>query len=217
MAEVIISLILMAMDLWFASILSTLYSVSCFLLVPCICLILIIFLFHQKQVKLARDSSKGTAVVIADRHCGPGYMFAKQLDKMGFTVFAAFHEEKLKNEKINFSSKFTVIKLDITQDEYEKNVKRFIKQSLCRKDVYGSITNPEIILLIENKVSPDLCKSGNKTFWKSPKSALLLLIRKIKGNMHFPFYFVNTIMSPAHIMYSLSKRTLSLIWRNVRL
>lgn len=50
-------------------------------------------------------------------------------------------------------------------------------------DVYGSITSPEIILLIENKVTPDLCKSGNKTLWKStsPKSTLCLLIRKIKG------------------------------------
>ncbi|KAK1170716.1 estradiol 17-beta-dehydrogenase 2-like [Acipenser oxyrinchus oxyrinchus] len=199
--------------------LSTLYSVSWFLLVSCIGLILIICVFRQKKVKLARDSSKGTAVVIADRDCGPGYMFAKQLDKMGFTVFAAFHEEKLKNKKINFSNKFTIIKLDITQDEYEKNVKRFIEQSLRRKDVYGSITNPEIILLIENKVTPDLCKSGNKTIWKStsPKSTLRLIFRKIKGNMHFPFYFVNTIMSPVHIIVSLSKRTLSLIWRSVRL
>lgn len=50
-------------------------------------------------------------------------------------------------------------------------------------DVYGSVTNPEMILLIENKVTPDLCKSGNKTIWKSisPKSTLRLLIRKIKG------------------------------------
>ncbi|XP_032845002.2 uncharacterized protein LOC116960758 isoform X2 [Tyto alba] len=122
---------LLTIDLLLAMTLSCLfYALVCISIAFLTCFIIVSFGIVERNVDV-----KGRAIVILMSNSSIGKMFARNLDKAGFRVSAAYwppREEGTATEE-ECSSSMEAAQLHMTKDEYQKTMKTFIESHLSLK------------------------------------------------------------------------------------
>ncbi|XP_032845003.1 uncharacterized protein LOC116960758 isoform X3 [Tyto alba] len=187
---------LLTIDLLLAMTLSCLfYALVCISIAFLTCFIIVSFGIVERNVDV-----KGRAIVILMSNSSIGKMFARNLDKAGFRVSAAYwppREEGTATEE-ECSSSMEAAQLHMTKDEYQKTMKTFIESHLSLKGMYG-LKKPSILIWEEEE--QDMCriperKSSSK--WKKVFKA--------------PALCVAVLLCPLNCaLTSLRKRTLQLL------
>ncbi|XP_010616645.1 estradiol 17-beta-dehydrogenase 2 [Fukomys damarensis] len=156
----------------------TLFSLSCFL----------VHMYSADQELLPVDQK---AVLVTGCDSGFGHALAKNLDKMGFTVFAGVLNEKSSGAEAlrsNCSKRITVLQMDITdpeqiKDAYSKVVEKVQDKGLWalvnNAGILGFPTDGELIPMIEYK----RCMEVNFFGPIGVTKAFLPLLRKSKGRL----------------------------------
>ncbi|XP_067845546.1 D-beta-hydroxybutyrate dehydrogenase, mitochondrial [Heptranchias perlo] len=156
------------------------------------CLIpLLIWIVSQRQSAGSVDPS-GRAVLITGCDTGFGYLLAKQLDQLGFHVFAGclFPDgEGAQTLKKECSSELNILKLDVTLDEDVAKAKEFVEANLPDKDLWGLVNNAGISTWGEvewNNIQA-YQRLADVNLWGSIRMAIAFipLLRQSKGRLVF--------------------------------
>ncbi|XP_078086625.1 D-beta-hydroxybutyrate dehydrogenase, mitochondrial [Mustelus asterias] len=106
----------------------------------------LIWMVFRKQTA-ARVEGKGRAVLITGCDTGFGQLLAKQLDGLGFRVFASClypDGQGAQSLKRECSQELKVLKLDVTLDEDVAKAKEFVEANLPAEGLWGLVNNAGI-------------------------------------------------------------------------
>ncbi|XP_038662537.1 D-beta-hydroxybutyrate dehydrogenase, mitochondrial [Scyliorhinus canicula] len=155
---------------------------------------------------------KGRAVLITGCDTGFGHILAKQLDGLGFRVFAGCLSpdgpgaQGLKKE---CSSQLSILKLDVTLDEDVNKVKEFVEANLPAEGLWGLVNNAGISGWGEvewNNIQV-YQRHADVNLWGSIRMTLsfIPLVRQCKGRFIFISSMSAYIHSPACSTYVITK------------
>ncbi|XP_006007120.1 D-beta-hydroxybutyrate dehydrogenase, mitochondrial-like [Latimeria chalumnae] len=183
---------------------------------------LLFFLLAQKKKKNVDPTER--AIFITGCDSGFGHFLAKQLDGMGFTVFAAclFPEgDGAQKLRMECSHKLNVIKLDVTLDEDVAKAKEFVESHLPAKGLWGIVNNSGISTWgeVEWKTIQDYQKIADVNLFGSIRTtiAFISLIRKYRGRMVFMSSLYVHISCSLTSAYTLTKRGLTAFCDSLRI
>uniref|UniRef100_UPI00398E598B D-beta-hydroxybutyrate dehydrogenase, mitochondrial n=1 Tax=Pristiophorus japonicus TaxID=55135 RepID=UPI00398E598B len=160
----------------------------------------IIWIVSQKQSAGPIDP-KGRAVLITGCDMGFGHLLAKQLDQLGFRVFAGclFPDgQGAQSLKKECSSELNILKLDVTLDEDVEKAKAFVEANLPAKGLWGLVSNAGISSWgeVEWKNIQDYQREADVNLWGSIRIAIafIALLQQSKGR----FIFMSSISAYIH-------------------
>ncbi|MBN3296064.1 BDH protein, partial [Amia calva] len=174
--------------------------------------ILVFLLTHTEHYMF---NPQGRAVFITGCDSGFGYNLAKQLDKMGFVVFAGCqfpNREGACNLVRECSSSLKVIELDVTQEENVKQAKKYIETNLPEKGLWGVVNNAGISDWSETEwnTMADYHKMADVNLFGSIRTTLpfIPLIRATEGRIVFVSSIFAFLHAPNMGPYSVTKRAI---------
>ncbi|XP_071956911.1 D-beta-hydroxybutyrate dehydrogenase, mitochondrial-like [Antedon mediterranea] len=130
------------------------------------------------------------AVLITGCDSGFGYETAKQLDALGFRVFAGCLKKGGDGEQAlvaNCSNRLVTLQLDVTSDDQVKKALDIVKHQLSKKELWGLVNNAGQCIMAETEICSleVFQKLWNVNFLGQVRmvKAFLPLLRKSKGRI----------------------------------
>lgn len=189
-----------------------LFSLSCFL----------VYIYSADQELLPVDQK---AVLVTGCDSGFGHALAKNLDKLGFTVFAGVLNEKSSGAeelRRNCSKCITVLQMDITKPEQIKDAHSRVAEKVQDKGLWALVNNAgvlgfpidgELIPMIEYKRCMEVNFFGPIEVTK----AFLPLLRKSKGRLVNVSSMGGGVPMPKLASYNSTKAALTMFSSIMRL